>query len=115
MAQNDLPEDQLAIEKQQMLKAAIEHRDVLLAVRAVIATDHGKKLFKYLFKNFEVAEMAPMYLEGSDLHDLIGFRRAGTSIFKLASEADAGIAGAILAQIEKERQDEIYLRESSNE
>lgn len=89
-------------------KEAAEHRDAILCVRAVLATSEGKSFFKYLLKCFDVGEMPPQGLEGMFLHDLLGFRRAGTAIFKLASEADAAIAGALLAEVEKERHVELH-------
>lgn len=90
------------------VKEAIEHRDVLLAIRAVLATASGKVLFKYLIKSFDVNELPEIGLEGSILMDRLGFLRAGNSIFKLLAEADAGIAGNLLAEIEKERYAQIY-------
>lgn len=90
------------------IKEAIEHRDVLLDIRAVLATNEGKRLFKYLFKSFEVGELPPLGMDGPILMDKLGFLRAGNSIFKLAAEGEAGVAGALLAQIEKERYVEIY-------
>lgn len=96
------------IETQEDYKEAIEHRDALLDVRAILATTSGKNFFKYLFKNFEVNELPPLGLEGSLLMDKLGFLRAGNSIFKLIAEADANMAASILAQIEKDRYAQKY-------
>lgn len=87
---------------------AIEHRDVLLDIRAILATASGRNFFKYLFKHLEVAELPPLGLEGVLLNDKLGFLRAGNSIFKLTSEADAAMAATLLAQTEKERYAQIY-------
>lgn len=88
---------------QEEIREAIEHRDVLLALRAILATPSGKNFFKYLFKHLEVTELPPVGLEGSLLMDKIGFLRAGNSIYKLVSEADPSIAGSLIAQNEKEK------------
>lgn len=87
---------------------AIEHRDALMDVRAVLATKSGKRFIKYLFKNLDVGELPELGMDGTLLSDRIGFLRAGNSIFKLITESSTEAAGAILAEVEKERQDAIY-------
>ncbi len=96
------------MQSEEEIKEAIEHRDVLLDVRAVLATNSGKKFFKYLFKHLEVTELPQFGLEGTMLSEKLGFLRAGNSIFKLIAEADANFAGAVLAEIEKERYAQMY-------
>lgn len=76
---------------------------MLLDLRGVLATPSGKNVFKYLFKNLEVAELPELGWEGNLLHDKLGALRAGQSIFKLVCEADADIAASILAKVEKEK------------
>lgn len=93
---------------QEEQKLAAEHQDVLLAARAIITTKQGRKLFKYLLKSFEVSNPIPRNLDQSELQRYLGFHEAGTSLFKLLSEADSLIASGLLAEIEKDRQDEIY-------
>lgn len=90
------------------IKIAIEHRDVLMDIRAILATTSGRNFFKYLFKNFEVTNLPELGLEGIFLHDKMGFLRAGNSIFKLVCEANAEMAASILAQNEKDRYAELY-------
>lgn len=90
------------------LKEAREHRDVVLALQAILATPQGKILFKYLFKSLDLGEMPELGLTGEHLHDRLGFLRVGQAIFKLASEANVQISAEILAQLEKERYDEKY-------
>lgn len=85
------------------IKEAIEHRDVVLNVRSVLATTPGKILFKYLFKSFDVGQPPFQGFEGAMLHDHLGFLRSGNSIFKLACEANAETAAGLLAEIEKDR------------
>jgi len=92
----------------EQVREAIEHRDVLLAVRSVLDTKSGKALFKYLFSHFEVGNVPPEGLEGNVLFEFLGFLRAGNSIYKLTCEADAETAASILAQIEKERYAKLY-------
>lgn len=89
-------------------KEAIEHRNVLEDLRAILATNSGKRFFKYLFKHLEVAEVPPLGLEGNLLMDKLGYLRAGNSIFALAAEADSQIVGQLLAQKEKERHEALY-------
>jgi len=83
----------------------IEHRDALLAIASVVKTKEGEKLFRYLFKNFEVSNLPDRGLDEKDLHEYLGFLRAGNSIYKLVCEADADIAGSILSKLERERYD----------
>ncbi len=90
------------------IRDALEHRDVVMNVQAVLATTPGRVLFKYLFKSFDVAQAPISGLDGDMLHDHLGFLRSGTSIFKLACEANAETAASLLAEIEKERYAKIY-------
>ena len=89
-------------------KAAIEHRDVLLAIRAILATASGPVLFRYLFKHFEVAQLPEVGMEGTILADKLGFLRAGNSIFQLVAEASPEVAAQLLAHNEKERYAKLY-------
>lgn len=91
-----------------------EHRDVLLAIASIIQTKEGEKLFKYLFKSFEVAQLPDREMKGEELHEYLGFLRAGNSVYKLVCEAEANIAGSILSKLERERYDD-KLREYSIE
>lgn len=77
------------------------------AISRILKTDEGVDLFKYLFKNFEVGTLPDRAMSGDELHEYLGFLRAGNSIFKIASAADSEASAAILANIEKEKdQDE---------
>lgn len=93
---------------QEEISEAIEHRDVLLDVRAILATPSGKNFFKYLFKSLDVVELPEIGLEGNLLMERLGFLRAGNSIFKLVAEANAEMAATLLAQTEKDRYAKIY-------
>ena len=89
---------------------ALEHRDVLLAIGSIIKTRPGQTLFKYLFKNLQIAELPDRTLDGNMLHDHLGFLRAGNSIYKLACEADAFEAAQLLSKIEREKYDKLIER-----
>lgn len=93
---------------QEEQKERIEHRDALLAIRQIAVTSHGRSFFKYLFKAFEVGNLPQAGLERDLLLETMGFMRAGNSIFKLVAEANPEVAGALLAELEKERYAEIY-------
>lgn len=84
-------------------KLHIEHQEILKDLRTVLAMPQGKSFIKYLFKSFNVGEVPSLGMEGNFLHDHLGFLRAGNSIFKIVSEANAEVAGMLLAQIEKEK------------
>jgi hypothetical protein len=88
---------------QEEIEEALEHRDVLLALREILATQSGQMFFKYLFKHFEIGLLPEVGVEGTLLHDHIGFLRAGVSIFELASEANPQLSAGILADIKKEK------------
>ena len=92
------------------IKEAIEHRDILLAIRSMLGTPSGRAFFKYLFKHFQVGELPEMGLDGTMLADTLGFLRAGNSVFKLVAEADAEMAGKFLAENEKEKYDRLRQR-----
>lgn len=86
----------------------LEHRDVLLAIAALIKTPEGQKLFEYLFKNFEVVTLPPNNLTGELLHEQLGFLRAGNSIYKLVCEAASESAASILAKTERKRYEDLF-------
>lgn len=89
-------------------KESIEHRDVLLSIGAIINTDEGAKLFKYLFKNLDVTVLPPKEMDGKELYEYLGFLRAGNSIYKLACEAASETAASLIAKIERERYEDKY-------
>lgn len=90
------------------LKEAVEHQEVLDSIKGILKTGDGRKFLKYLFKSFDLLVLPELGLEGNFLMERLGHLRAGNSIFKIAAEADAETTAAILAQLEKDRQDEIY-------
>lgn len=95
-------------------REALEHRDALLDIRAILSTSHGRRFFKYLFKVLDVAELPDIGVEGPLLHERLGFLRVGHSIFKLASEANHEVSGQILAEIEKEKYERLIAEYTNN-
>lgn len=88
---------------QEEIEARLEHRDALLAIREILATSSGQQFFRYLFKHFEIGMLPEVGIEGTMLHDHIGFLRAGQSIFDLVSEANPQLSATFLADIKKEK------------
>lgn len=86
-------------------KEYIEHKDALLAIRELLKSKEGVELFRYLFKSLEVATVPEMGMDDRNLHDYLGFLRAGNSIYKLACEANAEVAASILTKLEREKYD----------
>lgn len=102
--------DEKAVEfqKEEERREQLEHRDVLLAIGVLLKLKEGQQLFKYLFKNLEITTAPVQGMEGNELHEYLGFLRAGNSIYKLVCEADADIAASILSKLERERYEHIY-------
>lgn len=95
-------------QKEQDRQEKLEHRNVLLAIASIIKTKEGTKIFEYLFKNLDVAVLPERGMEGNILHEYLGFLRAGSSIYKLACEADSETAANILAKLERKRYEQLY-------
>jgi len=98
----DIIEFEQELERQEML----EHRDVLLAISSLLKTNEGKTLFKYLFKNLEVITTPENGMKGEELHEYLGFLKAGNSIYKLTCEADYKESALILSELERKRYDD---------
>lgn len=92
---------------QEEVSEAIEHRDALLDVRAVLKTVAGRRFFKYVVKHYSPIELPPMGLEGAILHEGIGQQRACLEFFNLISEADPISAAQILADNIKDKYDKL--------
>lgn len=88
---------------QEEVSEAIEHRDVLLDIRAVLKTEAGRRFFKYLVKYYSPTELPPMGLEGSILHEGLGQLRAYNELWNLISEADHSAAAELLAENIKDK------------
>lgn len=84
-------------------KELIEHQQMLNDISMVINTQAGMRVFTYLFKHFEYGELPPIGLSDELLFDKLGSLRPGRALFRIVSEAEPGIAGQILASIEKEK------------
>lgn len=90
--------DLLQEERQERL----EHHTALQDIKAVLSIASGKNFIKYLFKTMEVTELPPVGLPHDLLLDKLGSLRMGQAIYKLVAEASPDVAGAILAEIERE-------------
>lgn len=101
-------EELIKFQQEETRREQIEHRDVLLAIASLIKTKEGMQLFSYLFKNFEATNLPDRNMKGENLHEYLGFLRAGNSIYKLACEADSETAASIIAKIERKRYEQIY-------
>lgn len=104
----DKQEALIRYENEKKRQETIEHRDVLLAISKIIKTPEGEILFNYLFKNFDVMTVPAVGMQGMELHEYLGFLRAGNSIYKLVCEADSEKAGSILAKQERDRYADQY-------
>lgn len=91
------------------MRERVEHENALRAIREISRLPAGQAFLKYLFREFEVGEVPPMGFEGNLLHDKIGSMRAANALFKIVSEADFETAGRLLAQVQKEKHEEILL------
>ncbi len=100
-------EEYLKEEQSEEIKERLRHRDALLDIQAILATKSGRNFVKYLFESFDVGELPIIGLTGEFLADHLGFLRAGNSIFKIIAQANAEVAGSILAQVQKEKNAQI--------
>lgn len=98
-------------QKNEQLKEAMKHREVLLAIQKVLSTKEGKIFVKYLFETFGVLETVPVGMSGDILMEYLGHLRAGNSIFKIVVESSPDLTGQLIAQIEKEKYAEIQFDE----
>lgn len=92
----------------QEMKDRKYHHDVKIAIQEILATKSGRFFVKYLLESFDVGNLPEYGLTGEHLMDRLGFLRAGNSVFKIAAEASPEITGQLIAQIEKERYEQIY-------
>lgn len=91
-------------------REALEHRDVLLSIGSILKQPAGLRLFNYLFKYFDVAELPEEHLVGRQLYERMGILKAGNAIYKLACEADPTIAASILSKLEREKYEHLCER-----
>lgn len=90
------------------LSEALEHRDLLLHVRAVLATVSGRHFFRYIFRHLNIRDLPELGLEGQILFERLGFLRASNAIFEIVAEASPELAGQLIAENEKERYARLY-------
>ena len=80
-----------------------EHDMMLANLKIILSRPEGKAFMKYLFKHFGIAEGPPVGPDTTILYDMIGFNRAGESIFNIAAQADQLTTGILIAEIQKEK------------
>lgn len=100
MDQRELSQDEVS--------EAIEHRDVLLDVRAILGTGSGRNFFKYFFKYYSITDLPYLGLEGPIMFEKMGHLRLANSVFQLVAEANPEIAAQILADVEKKKHARLY-------
>lgn len=93
---------------QEEIAEAIEHRDILLDVRAILTTKQGQSFFKYMLKYFSINDLPDLGLDGPLMYEQLGKLRASHSIWKLLCEANPELAGQLLAAVEKEEYAKLY-------
>jgi len=101
------PQTQMSLEQMKANKEARRYAGVLKDISVVLGTPAGKGFVRYLLKELEVGELPAMGLPEEFLRDKLGFLRAGNSIFKMVAQANPEVTGALLAQIEKEKYEEL--------
>lgn len=84
-------------------KEVIEHQQMLNDILTVLNTIPGQRVFKYLFKHFEVTELPELGFTGDLLLDRLGSLRPGRALFRVVAEADPKKAAMLLAEIENEK------------
>lgn len=99
--------DQIMEEEARLLKLAHEHQKTVEDIQTILASHAGRRFVKYLFKHLGVAVIPPQGLTGELLADQLGVLRAAQTVFKITAQADALAAGQILAELEKERYEEL--------
>lgn len=89
-------------------KEKLEYGEVLLAINFLLQENsgNGKKFIKYLFKSFEVGGSVPMNLPEPLLREMTATMRAGATIYQLVLNANPSLCCEVLAEIEKEKQNE---------
>lgn len=84
-----------------------QRADAVEAVRAMLNFPPARLFIKELFRMGEVGETPDVGLPHEFLRAQIGRMSLGREIYKLVSEGDHQMAALILAEVEKERQNEM--------
>lgn len=99
----------------QVNKELLEHETMLLDLATVLSQPAGQNFVKYLFKHFGVGDLPAISMPPNIRDEYLGFLRAGQSIFEIVSQADNIKAGLILAQIQKEKYDDLKKMDSNGQ
>lgn len=89
-----------------------EQVNALLAVRKILESPEGQDFMLFLFKTLQVGELPARGIEGIDLHETLGYLRAGHSVYQLAVQANPTTATNLMARIEREKYAEVLSKVS---
>lgn len=81
----------------------LEEIEATKAVGMISRSSEGQKFLKHLFRTLAVGEVPMRGMSGEELHDFVGFLRAGRAVFNLVAKANPQVAGDLMATIERER------------
>ncbi len=76
---------------------------MLANLKSILAKSEGRAFGKYLLKHFGVGEYPAPGIDKDLLLEIMGFNRAGESIFSIMAQADSITTGQILAEIQREK------------
>lgn len=80
-----------------------EHEMMLTNLRSILKLSEGKAFAKYLIKHFGVGEYPQPGIDKDLLLEIMGFSRAGESIFAILAQADPITTGQLMAEIQREK------------
>lgn len=92
--------------KEKLQHDAEKQRELLVHIDALMQTVSGKIFVKHLLDNFGVLELPYEFCKGEELIERLAYHRAGLAVFKLISQSNPAMAGAIIGELQKERNDE---------
>lgn len=88
---------------QELLTEYKRREEMLDSAKGVLAFDEGERLFFHIFKMLGVSNGIPQGLTGEQLHEELGFQRAGQEIMKIMMEASPLTVNKIMNKIDQER------------
>ena len=80
-----------------------EHETMLSNLKSILTRSEGKQFAKYLMKHFAVGEYPAPGIDKDLLLEIMGFSRAGESIFSILAQADPITTGQLMAEIQREK------------
>jgi len=98
-------------EQDQAAREAYEERMTLEAVGKILDTPEGKRFMYYLFTSLAVTELPAKGLSGEDLHETLGFLRAGHSVFNFVSLIRPQVAAELVARMQKGKREQVLFED----